>query len=424
MRNSSGLARVVSAGVIGTTVEFYDFFLYGAAAATVFPKVFFPHAQGLLGVLAALGTYAVGFVARPLGGIVFGHFGDKFGRKRLLVISLMLMGLSSVGIGLLPGYAQIGALAPTLLIVLRLIQGFALGGEFGGAVLLAAEHAPAESRGFWTAWPQTGGGLGNLLATAATALAAYQLGPAAYGEWGWRLPFLASILLVVVGLWVRLRVAESPLFVRTQQKHGTERAPILTVLREHPRPLLAVFFARIGENASFYMFTIFLLVYADHIGLPRPLTATAVTIGSLFQVAATVGGGALSDRLGRRPVAVAAALVALVWGFVFFPLVDSRQLVLVTLGVTVGLMAQGLLVGAQVAYFAEIFGTDVRYSGVSLGYQGATVVAGAGMPLGGTWLLEHTGGTLAVSGLLALTLIVTIVGMSVARIPQSTGLNG
>ncbi|MEU5852080.1 MFS transporter [Saccharopolyspora shandongensis] len=407
------LARVVSAGVVGTTVEFYDFFLYGAAAATVFGPVFFPHSDGLLGVLLALVTYAVGFAARPLGGLVFGHFGDRVGRKRLLVISLVLMGSASVLIGVLPGYQQIGIAAPLLLTLLRLVQGFALGGEFGGAVLLVAEHGPRERRGFWTSWPQTGGPLGNLLATAALAAMAASTTGAQYSAWGWRIPFLASIVLVVIGLWVRLRVAESPLFQAVAEESREERTPVLEALAQYPRAVFAVFAARVGENAAFYVFTIFLLVYAGNIGLPTALTTTAVTVGSLVQALSMLAGGALSDRLGRRPVAITAAAGCALWTVIFFPLVGSHDPALVFLAVSVGLLLHGTLTGAQSAFYAELFSTSVRYSGVSLGYQAATVVAGAAAPLIGAALLRATHSAMPVAIMLICCLGLTVLGMSI-----------
>ncbi|KAA2262677.1 MHS family MFS transporter [Solihabitans fulvus] len=412
---TSRLGRVVAAGMVGTTVEFYDFFLYGAASATIFGPVFFPKADGLLGVLLALVTYAVGFAARPVGGLVFGHYGDRIGRKRLLVASLVLMGGSSVLIGLLPGYAQIGVAAPILLTLLRLVQGFALGGEFGGAVLLVAEHGPAARRGFWTSWPQTGGPLGNLLATGALAAMAAVTSQAQYQSWGWRVPFVASVLLVLVGLWVRLRVEESPLFRQAAANRApTDRPPLLAALRRHPRALFSVFAARVGENATFYVFTLFLLVYAKSIGLPAAVAAGAVTIGSVGQVLAMLAGGALSDRFGRRVVAVPAAVAAGLWAAAFFPLVASRQQGAVVAAVVVGLVCHGVLTGAQSAFYAELFDTSVRYSGVSLGYQAATVVAGATAPLVGAALLRSTGSTVPVAILLAGCLALTIVGMLVA----------
>lgn len=317
------------------------------------------------------------------------------------------MGGASVLIGLLPGYAQIGAAAPILLVLLRIVQGFALGGEFGGAALLVAEHGPAERRGFWTAWPQTGGPLGNLLATGALAAMAATTTDTEYLEWGWRLPFLASIVLVGVGLWVRLQVTESPLFAEATER---KRAPLLDALRQ-PRALFSVFAARAGENATFYVFTIFLLVYAGKIGLSKADAAQAVAIASVLQVGGMLAGGALSDRLGRRPVAIAAALGCAGWAWAFFPLVDARQQLL-ALGV--GLTLHGLLTGAQAAFYAELFDTSVRYSGVSLGYQAATVVAGAAAPLVGTELLRRTGSVTVLTALLGGCLLLTVIGMALA----------
>ncbi|WP_158879531.1 MFS transporter [Amycolatopsis anabasis] len=418
----AGFARVVGAGVVGTTVEFFDFFLYAAAATAIFPKVFFPNTVGLLGVLAALVTYALGFFARPLGGVIFGHFGDKLGRKRLLVISLLMMGVASALIGVLPGYAQIGITAPILLTVLRLVQGFALGGEFGGAVILVAEHGPPARRGFWTAWPQTGGPLGNLLANGALTLVAWLTTDAQYGSWGWRLPFLASLVIVAIGLWIRLRVEESPLFAETAKAEKTARAPILAVFARHPRPLFSAFAARLGENAAFYVFTIFLLVYAQHIGVPKGVATGAVTVGSVVQVLGMLAGGALSDRFGRRAVAVVAAVLAAGWTPAFFGLVGSKDQAAVFVAVAVGLLLHGVLTGAQSAFYAELFTTELRYSGVSLGYQAATVFSGAAAPLLGTAFLRGTGTAVPVVLMLVGCLALTVVGMLVAGETRRTRL--
>lgn len=415
-----GFARVVGAGVVGTTVEFFDFFLYASAATAIFPAVFFPGSDGLLGVLAALVTYAVGFVARPIGGVVFGHFGDRLGRKKLLVISLLMMGLASALIGVLPGYAQIGVTAPILLTVLRLVQGFALGGEFGGAVVLVAEHGPAERRGFWTAWPQTGGPLGNLLANGALTLVAALTTDAQYGSWGWRLPFLASLLIVAVGLWVRLRVEESPLFREVSQP---ERAPLREVFVRHPRPLFSAFAARLGENAAFYVFTVFLLVYAQHAHVPKGVATAAVTVGSVAQVLGMLGGGALSDRFGRRPVSVAAAVLAAGWSPLFFGMVD-RGGTSVFVAVAVGLLLHGVLTGAQSAFYAELFSTELRYSGVSIGYQAATMFSGAAAPLLGTAFLRATGSSTPVVVMLLVCLALTVTGMFAVGETRRSTLSG
>lgn len=418
----AGFGRVIGAGVVGTTVEFFDFFLYATAATTLFGPIFFPNSHGLLGVLAALVTYAVGFVARPIGGVVFGHFGDRIGRKQLLIVSLLMMGVSSTLIGVLPGYVSIGVTAPVLLTLLRLAQGFALGGEFGGAVVLVAEHGPAERRGYWTAWPQTGGPLGNLLATGALTVVALVTTDAQYASWGWRLPFLASLLLIAVGLWVRLKVAESPLFTQVTTERHTWKAPLLAVLRQHPKAVFCAFAARLGENAAFYVFAVFLLVYAKHVGLPKAAATSAVAIGSVVQALAMLLGGALSDRWGRRPIAVLAAALAGGWSAVFFPLVASKTQALVLLAVAVGLLLHGVLTGAQSAFYAELFDTDVRYSGVSLGYQSATLLSGAAAPLVGTALLASTGSVAPVAWLLTACLVCTVIGMLLARETRRSAL--
>ncbi|GAA1968953.1 MFS transporter [Amycolatopsis minnesotensis] len=420
MSAKPGFARVVGAGVVGTTVEFFDFFLYASAATAIFPAVFFPGSDGLLGVLAALVTYAVGFVARPIGGVVFGHFGDRLGRKKLLVISLLMMGVASALIGVLPGYAQIGVTAPILLTVLRLVQGFALGGEFGGAVVLVAEHGPAARRGFWTAWPQTGGPLGNLLANGALTLVAALTTDAQYGSWGWRLPFLASLLIVAVGLWVRLRVEESPLF---REVAKPERAPLREVFVRHPRPLFSAFAARLGENAAFYVFTVFLLVYAQHAHVPKGVATAAVTAGSVAQVLGMLGGGALSDRFGRRPVSVTAAVLAAGWSPLFFGMVD-RGGTSVFVAVAVGLLLHGVLTGAQSAFYAELFSTELRYSGVSIGYQAATMFSGAAAPLVGTAFLRATGSATPVVVMLLACLALTVAGMFAVGETRRTALAG
>ncbi|WP_020669187.1 MFS transporter [Amycolatopsis nigrescens] len=413
MTRSAGFGRVVGAGVVGTTVEFFDFFLYASAATAIFPQVFFPGSEGLLGVLAALLTYAVGFVARPIGGVLFGHFGDRLGRKRLLVISLLMMGVASALIGVLPGYAEIGVAAPILLTVLRLAQGFALGGEFGGAVVLVAEHGPPKRRGFWTAWPQTGGPLGNLLANGALTTVAWLTTDAQYGSWGWRLPFIASLLIVGIGLWIRLRVEESPLFTAAAKAERTVRTPLLRVFVEHPRPLFSAFAARLGENAAFYVFTVFLLVYAQHLGVPKGVATGAVTAGSVVQVLGMLAGGALSDRFGRRPVAVIAAVLAAGWTPVFFALVGGKASAAIFLAVATGLLLHGLLTGAQSAFYTELFSTELRYSGVSIGYQAATMFSGAAAPLIGTAFLRSTGSATPVVLMLMLCLALTVVGMLV-----------
>jgi metabolite-proton symporter len=382
--------RVVGASIIGTTVEWYDFFLYGSAAALVFNKLFFPEQDAFVGTLAAFATYAVGFFARPVGALVFGHFGDRIGRKKLLVISLLMMGGATFLIGLLPTYATVGVLAPILLIALRLIQGFALGGEWGGAVLIVSEHGKPENRGFWASWPQAGAPAGNLLATGVLAVLAAFQSDEAFAAWGWRIPFLLSAVLIVVGLFVRLAVTESPVFLEAQRAAAekaaatgvAEKAPILTILARYKREVLTAMGARIAENVSFYVLTAFTLVYIRDVrGLEASFALNAVLISSAVHLVTIPLWGALSDRIGRRPVYLFGAAGIGVWAFALFGLLDQDNFGLAVLAITIGLLFHGAMYGPQAAFFAELFGTKSRYTGVSIGAQLASVVAGAPAPL-------------------------------------------
>ena len=382
--------RVVGASIIGTTVEWYDFFLYGSAAALVFPHLFFPDSSDFAGTLLAFGTYAVGFAARPIGALVFGHFGDRIGRKKLLVISLLMMGGATFAIGLLPTFATVGVLAPILLVTLRLIQGFALGGEWGGAVLLVSEHGKPEHRGFWSSWPQAGAPAGNLLATGVLALLAAFQSDDAFAAWGWRIPFLLSAVLIIVGLFVRLAVSESPVFLEAQrvaaQKAAetgvAEKAPILTVLAHYKREVLVAMGARIAENVSFYLLTVFSLAYLTKAqGAESSFTLNALVIASAVHLVTIPMWGALSDRIGRRPVYLFGAVGIGIWAFVLFGMLEADNFWLSVFGITVGLLFHGAMYGPQAAFFAELFGTKSRYTGVGIGSQLASLVAGAPAPL-------------------------------------------
>lgn len=418
----SPLARVVGASLIGTTIEWYDFFLYGSAAALVFNKLFFPSEDPLVGTLLAFLTYAVGFAARPLGGLVFGHYGDRLGRKRLLVISLVLMGGATVLIGVLPTYATIGAAAPILLTFLRLIQGFALGGEWGGAVLLVSEHGDDRNRGFWASWPQAGAPGGNLLATAVLALLAAIQTDAAFLAWGWRIPFLLSGVLVIVGLWIRLTITESPAF---QQVADTpDRLPILGVLRHHWRDVLIAMGARIAENVSYYVITAFVLVYVtEHLKLPKGLALNAVLIASIVHFATIPLWGALSDRLGRRPVYLLGAIGVGAWSFAFFALLDTRSFWPTVTAVTIGLVLHGAMYGPQAAFFSELFATRLRYSGASIGYQLASIVAGSLAPIIATLLLQSYGSSTPISLYVLAAAAITAVAVLLARETRGRDLN-
>ncbi|MEJ2852982.1 MULTISPECIES: MFS transporter [unclassified Saccharothrix] len=423
-----GFAKVVIGSLIGTTIEWYDFFLYGSAAAIVFNKLFFPNADPLTGTLLAFTTYAIGFLARPLGGLVFGHFGDKVGRKKLLVLSLMLMGGATFAMGLLPTYAAIGVGAPLLLTFLRLVQGFALGGEWGGAVLIVSEHGSAERRGFWASWPQAGVPMGNLLATAVLAVLAAVQTDEAFLSWGWRVPFLLSGVLVLVGLWIRLSVSESPIFLEAQAKAEktkvAEKPPIVGVLRDHWREVLVAMGARMAENVSYYVITAFILVYiTSTLGLPRSTGLNAVLIASGAHLITIPLWGALSDKIGRRTTYLIGAVGIGAWMFPFFTLLDTKSFWPIVLAVTVGLVLHGAMYGPQAAFFSELFGTKVRYSGASVGYQLASIAAGAVAPLIATALLRDFKSSFPIVLYVLAMCVITVIAVLVSRETKGTSLD-
>jgi metabolite-proton symporter len=386
------VARVVLASFIGTTIEWYDFFLYGTAAALVFNRLFFPELDESAGTMASFATYAVGFFARPAGGIVFGHFGDRMGRKSMLVTTLMLMGLATFFIGVLPTYDQIGVAAPVLLVVLRFIQGFGVGGEWGGAVLMAVEHGHRGRRGLYASWVQAGVPAGLLLATAVFKLFS-RLPEEAFLRWGWRAPFLLGIALLGCGLFIRLQIFESPLFEQMRERKEQSRAPLFEVLRRYPRNVVLAMGARFAENGAFYIFTVFVLSYATaELDMPRTLVLNSVLVASEAQFVAIPVFGILSDRIGRRPVYLAGAAALAAFAFPFFWIVDSADPVTITLAIVIGLVAHAAMYAPQAAFFSELFGTDVRYTGASIGYQLASPLSGGVAPLISMALLKWAGG--------------------------------
>jgi MFS transporter, MHS family, shikimate and dehydroshikimate transport protein len=393
---AAGIRLVAVASMIGTTIEWYDFFLYGTAAALVFSRLFFPTFDPLAGTLAAFGTYSVGFVARPIGGIVIGHYGDRIGRKSMLVLTLVIMGVATFGIGLLPTYAQIGPWAAIALVTLRMVQGFGIGGEWGGAVLMAVEHAPAGARGFYGSWPQVGVPAGLLLSTSAFALVA-RLPEDQFLSWGWRVPFLLSILLVVVGLVIRLHILETPAFARVKEERSEARRPFVELLRTQRKEVLLAMGARLAENGAFYIYTVFILVYGtEKVGLNRQTLLNGVLIAAAWALAAIPFFGSLSDRLGRRPVYLFGACVTALFAYPLFVLIDTGSPSLVWLALTVALVfGHAPMYGPQAAFLSELFGTRVRYSGASLGSQLASVVAGGLSPFIATALLPYGRGALA-----------------------------
>ncbi|MFF4343303.1 MFS transporter [Kitasatospora sp. NPDC001540] len=422
------LPRIVAASLIGTTIEWYDYFLYGSAAALVFGHVFFPKADPLTGTLLSFLTYAIGFAARPLGALVFGHYGDRIGRKKLLVLSLLLMGGATALIGCVPSYDSIGVAAPLLLTFLRLVQGFALGGEWGGAVLLVSEHGDPERRGFWASWPQGGAPAGNLLAVGVLDLMTFVQSDEQFLAWGWRVPFLLSAVLVMVGLWIRLAVDESPVFkealAKAEARKAEQRAarkeaeqpPLLAVLRHHWREVLVAMGARMAENISYYVLTTFVLAYCvGHLKLDKQTALNAVLIASAVQFALIPLFGALSDKVGRKPVYLVGAAGVGVWAWAFFGLLDTRSFPAVLLAITVGLVFHSAMYAPQAAFFSEMFATRMRYSGASIGAQFASVAAGAPAPLIATALLKDYGSSTPISLYVTLAAVITLVAVLCAR---------
>ena len=413
----SGMGRVVAASAAGMALESYDFLVYGSAAALVFNKLFFPAHDPLVGTMLAFLSYALGFFARPLGGIVFGHFGDRIGRKPLLIVTLLLMGGATFAIGLLPTYGSIGVWAAVGLCVLRLIQGFALGGEWGGAMLLIAEQVPTRRRGLWTSVAEAGIPLGNLIGTGALAILAGVLDDAAFLSWGWRIPFLASAVLLGVGFWVRQKVEDAPLFLATREGVAEPpRAPALQVLRRFPRQVLVCAAARLTENIVYYVVTAFVIVYVvEHNGGSKSTVLGALVVANLAQIVATPAFGWLSDRIGRRPVLLIGAVGTAAWAFAFFWLLDARSPGLITLAMTGGLVFHSALYGPQAAFFAEQFDTSVRCSGMALGAQVPTLVGGSIAPFIATALLATFGSGTAIAGYVLVAALLTTAAVLVTK---------
>lgn len=374
--------RVAAASAVGTTIEWYDFFIYGAAAALVFSGQFFPNASPLVGTIAAFSTFAIGFMARPLGAVIMGHFGDRIGRKSMLVMSLLLMGVATFGIGLLPTYAQIGIWAPVLLVALRFIQGFALGGEWAGAVLMTVEHAQDGSRGRMGGFVALGLPMGMILSNVVFLIVTVAAGPEAFQAWAWRVPFLLSAVLVVIGMFIRLRVAESPIFEEARHATRERRMPVIEVMRRDTRTVLLAAGSYMGVSALGYIVIVYFLSYATNVlGLNLRQILGILVVGSVTQAIAIVYSASLSDRFGRRRVMLYACTSLVAASFAFFPLADTRSIPLIVVAVFLTMVTGGTYIGPQAAAFAEQFDTSVRYSGTSLSLQIGTILGGALAPL-------------------------------------------
>ncbi|TSD83384.1 MHS family MFS transporter [Mycobacterium sp. KBS0706] len=385
--------RLLFASAVGTIIEWYDFFIFGFCATVVFNKVFFPGEAPLTGTLLSLSTFAVGFLARPLGGILFGALGDRIGRKNALVVSLLMMGAATFAMGLLPTHATAGVLAPVLLVTLRVLQGIAVGGEATGALLIVAESMPGKRRGFWTSFPMIGGPAANVLAAATIGALTAQYGEAGFVDWAWRLPFLFSILLVLLGLWVRRRIEESPVFAELAAKRReVPSAPLAEAVRSHWRPMGQVFLVKAAENTLFYLFTTFFLVLVvQFLGLARGVGSDALFWGSILEVAVIMAAAWVSDVVGRRPVMLLGLVAGIGASALLFTLPPGTAPETVLHVTLLTLTCHGIIVGSMSAWFTELFPTRVRYTAMSVSYQVASVVGGSVAPLIGTALLGWTG---------------------------------
>jgi metabolite-proton symporter len=395
---AQGARRATVASVVGTTIEWYDFFLYGTAAALVFPHLFFPGSSAFAGVILSFGTQFVGFAARPIGAAIFGHYGDRIGRKATLIATLFLMGVGTVLIGMLPTHASIGVAAPVLLVVLRTVQGVGVGGEWGGSVLLSMEWGKKDRRGFAASWPQIGVPLGLILSTGVVRITSGLTGDKGFDSYGWRIPFLISILLIGVGLYVRLRVVESPEFAELRRTGSVVSAPIIEVIKRHPREILLSALVRMSEQAPFYLFITFVLAYgSEHLSLSRNSLLNDILIAASIALLTMPLFGRLSDKVGRRRLYGTGIVLMAVFAFPYFGLLNTKSAGLVLLAIIISLILHAMQYGPQAALIAESFDVDVRYTGAGLGYQLASVVAGGPAPLIAAALLQHYGNSTTIS---------------------------
>jgi MHS family shikimate/dehydroshikimate transporter-like MFS transporter len=408
--STRSMATIAFAGTFGTIIEWYDFLIYGTAAALVFNKLFFPTVDPLTGTLASLATYAVGFVARPVGGALFGYFGDRIGRKSMLMLTMMIMGLGTFLVGLLPTYNQIGILAPILLVVLRFVQGLALGGEWGGASLMVLEHAPADKRGFYGSLVQVGFSLGLVTSSGVFALAT-AMPEVTFLAWGWRVPFLVSIVLVALGAFIRSRIPETPVFEEMKARKDISPNPFFEAVFQSPRAFLVALGLKLSEVSWVYMLTVFVVGYATtKLALPRKLLLDSVFWAALIEVATIPLFGWLSDKIGRRPFYFLGVAFTVAFAFPLFWMLDTKDPAMVMLAIIIGLnLGHGLMFAPESAYFPELFGARVRFTGASFGFQASAAIGGGFAPIIATWLAAVMGGTAGVSVMLILLAGITLV---------------
>ena len=416
------MRRVAMTSLAGTSIEWYDFFLYATAAAVIFPQAFFPQEDPTTALLISFSSLAVGFLARPLGGIVFGHFGDRIGRKRTLVVALMMMGVTTTLIGFLPTYASIGIAAPLLLVALRFVQGLAIGGQWGGAMLLVTESAPAERRGWYGAYAQAGAPIGVVLANLAFIGVSTSMSDEAFMEWGWRLPFIASIVLIGISMYIQLKIEDTDAFKSLSEAQKAvdkptavvERSPVIEAIRKYPKRIMLAAGAFLSVQVTFYILIAFVISYgmqSPSLMLSKNLMLTAVLIAAAIMVPTQFYFSGLSDRLGRKQLYRWGAILTGLWGFALFPLIDTGDTVLICLAITMGLVFLGMQYGPQAAYFTELFTTEVRYSGASLGYQIGAIIGGALAPTIAV-LLWDSFGIFYVSVYIAIAAVLTLLSLS------------
>ncbi|MBX9711293.1 MAG: MHS family MFS transporter [Xanthobacteraceae bacterium] len=420
----SKMRSIVFASSVGTIIEWYDFLIYATAAALVFNKAFFPTIDPLAGTLAALGSYAVGFLARPLGGALFGHFGDRLGRKSMLVLTMFIMGLSTFCIGLLPTYASIGVFAPILLILLRVIQGIGLGGEWGGASLMVLEHAPSDKRGFYSSFVQIGFPIGLVLASLVFALAT-KLPEADFQAWGWRIPFLVSVVLLALGTFIRSKVPETPVFEKMKSDDALSKNPVGEAVGKNFKTFLIAVGLKLSEVSWVYMLTVFCVVYATtKLGLPKQQMLDAVMLAALCELVTLPFFGWLSDKIGRRALFIMGALFTMAFAFPLFMMLESKDATYITLAIVIAMnFGHGMMFGIESAYFPELFGPRVRYTGASFGFQVSAALGGGFAPIIATALVGYFGGSTGVSVMMIAIALITLSAALAARETKGESLH-